>query len=441
MPEYFVPSYTATISPFSLSSSITTLAMGPRKRSRPVEDYRTQCPFKVILSNKPLRADYDRDGKKRGKCTGRNNAQHQTFHFFEDSSLDVNYIVNRIDEVGSNVRWQAMTRYSTFVLNKVRYAKDDFVRVANEWTIERQRAAVSSAKDGRTKVLEKDWAARILDIRATDEHHVYALVCWMYSPDELSTGTICGKKSIQGRQPYHGLNELIASNHMDIINVVSVIEPAAVSHWSESDEEDLMNKLYWRQTYNCLNSQLSPAKLVCECMSPENPDAVLIGCSSTTCGEWMHQECLHDDVLMRVYNQLGTDKPRLIEPMSSMGDDSVTSSARPLSSEGVAKEALQLISDEVQNGVRVLEATIETLEAAGPRTKKFGTDAQRKPPANKNRKESADFKPYVGPFRATLILDEGLTKWKICDSRDNILDGEKTWEEKAYCLLCGVIIN
>jgi hypothetical protein len=63
------------------------------------------------------------------------------------------------------------------------------------------------------KKSDDDWVARILEIRASDEHHVYARVYWMYWPDELPQGTHDGKKTIQGRQPYHGMNELVASNH------------------------------------------------------------------------------------------------------------------------------------------------------------------------------------------------------------------------------------
>ncbi len=65
----------------------------------------------------------------------------------------------------------------------------------------------------RKKKSGDDWVARILEIRASDEHHVYARVCWMYWPDELPQGTRAGKKAIRGRQPYHGINELVASNH------------------------------------------------------------------------------------------------------------------------------------------------------------------------------------------------------------------------------------
>jgi hypothetical protein len=61
----------------------------------------------------------------------------------------------------------------------------------------------------------RPWIAYILEIRAADENSVFARVYWMYWPDELPPGTFNGKKSIQGRQPYHGHNELIASNHSE----------------------------------------------------------------------------------------------------------------------------------------------------------------------------------------------------------------------------------
>ncbi len=85
--------------------------------------------------------------------------------------------------------------------------------MANEATIERQRAAGTLGSVGPLKKSDDDWVARILEIRAADEHHVYARVYWMYWPDELPSGTLDGKKTVQGRQPYHGQNELIASNH------------------------------------------------------------------------------------------------------------------------------------------------------------------------------------------------------------------------------------
>lgn len=96
-------------------------------------------------------------------------------------------------------------------MNGVKYYSEGFIFVANSSTIERQRNP-SEQRQPRQK-LDDDWVARILEIRASDEHHVYARVYWMYWPDELPAGTLEGKKAVQGRQPYHGQNELIASNH------------------------------------------------------------------------------------------------------------------------------------------------------------------------------------------------------------------------------------
>ena len=61
--------------------------------------------------------------------------------------------------------------------------------------------------------VEDGYVAYIAEIRAADADHVYARVIWMYSPDELPKGTLDGKKRVEGRQPYHGKNELVASNH------------------------------------------------------------------------------------------------------------------------------------------------------------------------------------------------------------------------------------
>lgn len=73
----------------------------------------------------------------------------------------------------------------------------------------------SSLPAGASKVDKKEnyWVAQILEVRASDEYHVYALVYWMYWPEELPLGTLDGKRRIAGRQPYHGQLELVASNH------------------------------------------------------------------------------------------------------------------------------------------------------------------------------------------------------------------------------------
>jgi hypothetical protein len=96
-------------------------------------------------------------------------------------------------------------------VNSIKYYSEGFIYVANESTIEHQKA-INDGK-GAYKKSNDEWVACILKIRASDEHYVYACVYWMYWPDELPPSTIDRKKTVQGRQPYYGTNELIASNH------------------------------------------------------------------------------------------------------------------------------------------------------------------------------------------------------------------------------------
>jgi hypothetical protein len=85
------------------------------------------------------------------------------------------------------------------------------------------------------------WVAKVLEVRAGDERHVFLRVFWMYRPEDLSTG----------RQPYHGENELIASNAMEVIDALSVDGVAEVSYWDEQQDNEVEldpSKLFYRQT-------------------------------------------------------------------------------------------------------------------------------------------------------------------------------------------------
>lgn len=95
-------------------------------------------------------------------------------------------------------------------VGKEKFHTDDYVYVANEESVKRQRTADGTVPPRR---LTDDWVARIVEIRALNEQNVFARVFWMYWPDELPAGTIDGRKTVKGRQSYHGEHELIASNH------------------------------------------------------------------------------------------------------------------------------------------------------------------------------------------------------------------------------------
>ena len=60
-----------------------------------------------------------------------------------------------------------------------------FIHVANDSSIKRQKVVNNNNPMQRSEKSGDDWVARILEIRASDEHHVYARVYWMYWPHEL----------------------------------------------------------------------------------------------------------------------------------------------------------------------------------------------------------------------------------------------------------------
>jgi hypothetical protein len=103
----------------------------------------------------------------------------------------------------------------------VKHHTESFVFVANPSSVERQQSRsdgdnAKAALEAKKKKEDREWVARILEVRASDEHHVYARVYWMYWPDEFWLGTTVDGKPITGRQPYHGQHELVASNHSEL---------------------------------------------------------------------------------------------------------------------------------------------------------------------------------------------------------------------------------
>jgi hypothetical protein len=116
------------------------------------------------------------------------------------------------------------------------------------------------------------WVAKILEIRAKDEDHAYARVIandhsimleltplqvyWMYWPDDLPMLRDCSVTAT-GRRNYHGKYELIASNHMEILNVCTFAGLASVSLWQETDDDEALTGLYLRQTYDYCTGKLS----------------------------------------------------------------------------------------------------------------------------------------------------------------------------------------
>ncbi|CAK7201060.1 hypothetical protein SEUCBS139899_003761 [Sporothrix eucalyptigena] len=382
------------------------------------DDSRAECPFTVRVLD-PREKDLKTKSKKRRK-RGHNSSgtgshpddddgnrkilqQCAPFEpkgeFVTHSNMDVHYVVEPAKQ------WADMTRYNSFVLNGVKYFCEGFIYVANDASLERQKsgaAAGSSAAAagaagaagatgaqsvGPRKRSEDDWVARILEIRASDEHHVYARVFWMYWPDELPAGTHYGKRVVQGRQPYHGASELIASNHMDVINVVSVTSMASVNHLNEDKDDDVQSALYWRQALDVRSMELSSIDTVCDCNQPANPDKLLVGCGDPSCGKWIHEECLKHYALMNVYDRLGHDKPHIKAKTdvvaggvkSETGSDDVKEPLSPRESGGAAsaQHSIDVKADTVEvQGASDDDDADSSSAKGGPRTNGHGDGAK-----------------------------------------------------------------
>ncbi|KAF2636170.1 hypothetical protein P280DRAFT_159176 [Massarina eburnea CBS 473.64] len=195
-------------------------------------------------------------------------------------------ITDQAFETTHSDHWGQIRRYRTFTLfngaEHFSVGDDIYVNPSDADPLENR-----STEDACVK----DWVARIVEIRGVDADHVYVRVFWLYRPEDLPGG----------RQSYHGFNELIASNHMDIIEATTVHDRAIVAHRTEDAENaetfDPM-QLFWRQTYDVTKpagKQLSKLKTHCTCERYHNPDDLLVQCDA--CQLWLHGPCLEEAVL------------------------------------------------------------------------------------------------------------------------------------------------
>lgn len=96
-----------------------------------------------------------------------------------------------------------------------------------------------------------DWKARVLEVRALDEEHVYVRVSWLNRPEDLEGG----------RQDHHGKNELVPTNQMDIINAQSVNGTFGLVRYDRLKYDDRNNAYdqdgyFWRQTFDFATKML-----------------------------------------------------------------------------------------------------------------------------------------------------------------------------------------
>ncbi|KAF1912633.1 hypothetical protein BDU57DRAFT_583096 [Ampelomyces quisqualis] len=176
--------------------------------------------------------------------------------------------------------WEETQRYRKFTISEAEFEVGQTIFVSK----------TEEPQDNAEAI--QHWIGKVLEVRAGDAAHVYLRVYWQYRPEDLPGG----------RKPHHGASELIASNHMDIIEALSVMDKANVIHWDDDPEKMdaplLQDQLFWRQTFDVekpKGEQLSTLRTICADKTPINPDEDLIQCSS--CSEWLHTRCLEDQAV------------------------------------------------------------------------------------------------------------------------------------------------
>ncbi|KAM0344846.1 hypothetical protein ACHAPU_007228 [Fusarium lateritium] len=220
--------------------------MGSKKRSRSSTDkVHAECPFIITyVDHSPEIKQKQAKGKKSNPISEKDKRVFQRVHSqtfeFPRSSADVHYTIQPSE------KWLHMTRYASFVQDGTKYSIGDFAMVANEQSVKRK--CTKTQLD--SEQLSPDWIARILEIRASDTLHVYARVAWMYWPYELPSGGNIGTHQ-------YGPREVVMSNHMDVINVMSVTTPATVKQWTDTVDGEVDDRFYYRQAFNCRNRVLS----------------------------------------------------------------------------------------------------------------------------------------------------------------------------------------
>ncbi|KAI0195465.1 hypothetical protein F4808DRAFT_330426 [Astrocystis sublimbata] len=430
-----------------------------KKRPRTdVEESQAECPFAVTFPDpKEREKKIKRRRQESRESTPTHKISLQASPFSPLGKFkDADNTMDQYYQVVPHQKWMNMARYNSFVLNGVKYYSEGFIFVANSSTIERQR---NPGEPRTSRKSEDDWVARILEIRASDEHHVYARVYWMYWPDELPAGTREGKRHVEGRQPYHGQNELIASNHMDVINVVSVTAQAKVNQWDETNEDEVQEALYWRQAFDVRSMELSSALPRCKCNRPENPDSQLLNCTNTDCKMWLHDDCLVHEALMKTFARLGADKPhkparvKTEEPEAKHGQQPLS----PNEDSGAAQTAQQSIDvkaeDQPPSTIKLadVEKSNHNAGSSAASSIRGGSRAvsdapQPQPPKKKGRPRKSESKaelvkkPYEGLFSAAIHELSPLTV-EITDLRENVTGGEKSWKESLHCVLCNAQIS
>ncbi|KAL8938301.1 MAG: hypothetical protein Q9216_003963 [Gyalolechia sp. 2 TL-2023] len=171
---------------------------------------------------------------------------------------------------------------------------------------------------------ETDCVGRIIEIRAADPQNVYARVFWVLRPEDVPGG----------RQPYHGEDELISSNLMEIVDALTFKKPVRVVHWMQDDGTPRRapeEGFYWRQKWDWIAEKLVPFPTHCVCDKPVSLHELTIQCTNPHCLILLHGACLVEHELRKLLTLLGLYDPRQSRDVSTSRADPTPTTGRQIS--------------------------------------------------------------------------------------------------------------
>ncbi|KAH8648816.1 hypothetical protein BGZ61DRAFT_460620 [Ilyonectria robusta] len=203
--------------------------------------------FRVVQCNEPLPSKRKRKTRRGSSSVGAEVTKRQPFPF-SSSKVFHRY------RVVPGAQWSRLQSYRCFLFRGTQFRIGDFVRVANRLTSQ-DNPTDHAVRD--LKRPERDWIAYILEIRAADQYHVFARVYWMYWPEDIPKRLMQDLTRIRGPEIFHRSHEVIASNHMDIIDVMSVNGLETVKPMRSSRRDARSSQLFWKESFDCFQKTIS----------------------------------------------------------------------------------------------------------------------------------------------------------------------------------------
>jgi hypothetical protein len=217
-------------------------SQGDAKRTKSSQTSRSATPAEQQGTKVPFEVEYPiMDKNKKRSARDEELAEHAEYQVspfvakgaLKEGELDQYYTVTPTEE------WNSMKKYNNFISKFKEGRRDLFLteNVVQGDVFKNNQIVFVKGKDpektGPADQFKNFWIARILQVRAKNAQHVYALVAWLYWPDEIPPPPVRSPDQVTkdcGKRKYHANNELVASNYMEVLDVLTFAGKADVYH-------------------------------------------------------------------------------------------------------------------------------------------------------------------------------------------------------------------